>query len=60
MKLPGLSRRGDVVLVGSIASVGSRAATFVWKITDSRRAPKDDNEVEVELLDVEKKLYVGD
>jgi hypothetical protein len=27
---------------------------------DSRRAPKDDNEAEVELLDVEKMVCVGD
>jgi hypothetical protein len=55
-----LSRREDVVLVGSIAAAVAMAATLVWKSTDSRRAPMDDNEVEVELLDVEKMLYVGD
>jgi hypothetical protein len=47
--------RTDVLL--SIAAAGAMAATLVWKSTGSWRAPKDDNEVEVELLDSEKRLY---
>lgn len=53
-----MSRGGDVLLVGSIAAAVATVATIVWKTTGSRRAPKDDNEVEVELLDIEKMLYM--
>jgi hypothetical protein len=55
----GLSRRGDVLQVGSIAAAAIMAATLIWKRTGSRRALKDDNEEEVELLDIEKILYMG-
>jgi hypothetical protein len=51
----GLSSR-NVPLVVSIAASGAMAATLLWKSIGSRREPKDDDEVEVELLDMENLL----